>query len=257
MQEHNNYRYFLELGFDGTAYHGWQIQPNAISIQQILDEAISMVLREKINLTGAGRTDAGVHAKRYTAHFNSLHSPALLHKTDLVYKLNHLLPPDIALYNLYPVREDAHARYSAISRSYEYRISRRKDPFLINKAWLQERKMDFEAIQEATAILFEYEDFECFSKSNTQVNNYRCKIVEAHWRKEEHQWIFTIRANRFLRNMVRAIVGTLADVGLGKINAEQMKQIIESKNRSNAGYSVPGCGLYFMGAEYDRSILLL
>lgn len=256
MQEHNNYRYFLELGFDGTAYHGWQTQPNAVSVQQILDEAISMVLREKISLTGAGRTDTGVHAKRYTAHFNSLCTPALLHKADLVYKLNHFLPPDIALYDLYPVRANAHARYSAISRSYEYRISRRKDPFLINKAWLQERKMDYEAMQEATAILFEYEDFECFSKSNTQVNNYRCKIDEAHWRIEEHQWIFTIRANRFLRNMVRAIVGTLADVGLGKINAEQLKQIIESKNRSNAGYSVPGCGLYFLGAEYDSSILL-
>ena len=256
MQEQNKYRYFLELGFDGTAYHGWQIQPNAISVQQFLDEAISMVLREKISLTGAGRTDTGVHAKRYTAHFDSLQSPSLLHKPDLVYKLNRVLPADIALYDLYPVRADAHARYSAISRSYEYRISRRKNPFLINKAWLQEREMNFGAMQEATSILFEYDDFECFSKSNTNVNHYRCKINEAHWRKEDHQWIFTICANRFLRNMVRAIVGTLTDVGMGKINTEQMKQIIESKDRSNAGYSVPGCGLYFLGAEYDRSILL-
>ncbi len=256
MQEHNHYRYFIELGFDGTAYHGWQIQPNAVCVQQLLEEAISMVLREKISLTGAGRTDTGVHAKKYTAHFDSLHSPALLQEADLVYKLNRILPADIAIYDLFPVQADAHARYSAISRSYEYRISRRKDPFLINKAWLQEREMDFGAMQEASALLFEYEDFECFSKSNTQVKHYRCKIEEAHWRKEDCQWIFTIRANRFLRNMVRAIVGTLTDVGLGKINAEQMKQIIESKNRSNAGYSVPGCGLYFMGAAYDKSILL-
>jgi len=256
VEKETTYRYFIELKFDGTNYHGWQIQPNAISIQQILQTALSTLLKEKTELTGSGRTDTGVHATHYTAHFDSRSAPEKIKKIDLVYKLNRILPPDIAIISVSQVKDDAHARYSALSRSYEYFICRRKDPFFINRAWLMERNLDFDAMQEASEILYEYNDFEAFTKANTQVNHFNCNILHAGWRREEHIWIFHIKADRFLRNMVRAIVGTITDVGLGKISPEEMKEIIESKNRSNAGYSVPGCGLYFIGAEYPPEIYL-
>lgn len=256
MDTHTRQRYFLELSFDGSNYHGWQIQPNAISVQQLIEQALSMLLREEIQLTGAGRTDTGVHAKSYTAHFDSHKSADELPATDLVYKLNCVLPSDIAVNRVYAVKHDAHARYSALARRYEYLISRSKDPFMVNRAWILERPLNFEAMQQAASLLLQYNDFECFSKSNTQVNNYRCTLMEAQWQKDGHLWIFTIKSNRFLRNMVRAIVGTLADVGLGKTSLQDLDVIIKSKNRSNAGYSVPGCGLYFMGADYHDDIYL-
>jgi tRNA pseudouridine38-40 synthase len=256
MEEKALYRYFIELSFDGTHYHGWQIQPNSVSIQQTLSEAASAVLREEISFTGCGRTDTGVHAVNYTAHFDTAFSPDRLKETDLIYKLNRMIPSDIAVNSIRLVKPDAHARFSALNRSYNYLIIRRKDPFLVNRAWLMERDLDFEAMQQATRLLFSFEDFEAFSKVNTQVNHFRCKILEAEWTQEDHIWKFHIKADRFLRNMVRAIVGTLTDVGLGKIDLQQMEDIIKSKNRSNAGYSVPGCGLYFMGAEYPPEIYL-
>ncbi|TVQ90344.1 MAG: tRNA pseudouridine(38-40) synthase TruA [Bacteroidetes bacterium] len=256
MEKEIKYRYFIELRFDGTNYHGWQIQPNANSIQQTLQTALSTLLKENTELTGSGRTDTGVHATHFTAHFDSKSTPEKIKRIDLVYKLNRILPPDIAIINARQVNKDAHARYSALSRSYEYFICRRKDPFFINRAWPMERKLDFDAMQKATEILFEYNDFEAFTKANTQVNHFKCNILYAEWCQEGHIWKFRIKADRFLRNMVRAIVGTITDVGLGKITVEKMKEIIESKNRSNAGYSVPGCGLYFIGAEYPPEIYL-
>jgi len=256
MEEKAIYRYFIELSFAGTNYHGWQIQPDSKSVQQTLEKAASTVLREEISFTGCGRTDTGVHAQNYTAHFDTAFSPDQLHTIDLIYKLNRILPDDIAIHNFTRVKSVAHARFSALNRSYKYFICRKKDPFMINRAWLMERYLDFDAMQQASQFLFKYNDFEAFSKANTQVNHFRCQIMDVGWTTEDHLLIFHIKADRFLRNMVRAIVGTITDVGMGKINTEQMKQIIESKDRSNAGYSVPGCGLYFRGAEYDRSILL-
>lgn len=254
MSSPDKYRYFINLSFEGTAYHGWQIQPNAISVQQVLSRALTTLLREDTGITGSGRTDTGVHAINYTAHFDSIYPAESLKEMDLVYKLNRIIPPDIAIQHIRQVNTDAHARFSALSRSYEYIISRRKNPFMVNRAWQMERPLDFAAMQQASAMLLTYEDFESFSRRNTQVNNYLCKVVQADWRQEDHLWIFTIRANRFLRNMVRAIVGTIADVGLQKITLEQFDQIVKSKNRSNAGYSVPGCGLYFLGAEYPEGV---
>lgn len=251
-----NYRYFIDLSFNGTAYHGWQVQPNAISVQQMLAEALATLLKEDTELTGSGRTDTGVHALNYTAHFQTLNSPEQINEMDLVYKLNRILPHDIAIQQIRQVKPDAHARFSALSRSYDYIICRKKDPFMVNRAWLMERPLDYDSMQEVSQKLLQYEDFESFSRSNTQVNNYLCNVSSASWRQEGHLWIFNIEANRFLRNMVRAIVGTLADVGLKKISPSQFDAIVESKNRSNAGYSVPGCGLYFLGAEYEDGIFV-
>ena len=254
MEEKASYRYFIELSFDGTHYHGWQIQPNSLSIQQTLSEAASAVLREEISFTGSGRTDSGVHAINYTAHFDTAYSPNHLQEINLVYKLNRILPADIAVKIIKQVNPEAHARFSALNRSYNYYICKCKDPFWINRAWLMERDLDFDAMKEATRLLLRFDDFEAFTKANTQVNHFRCMLLEAGWTKEDHIWRFHIRADRFLRNMVRAIVGTITDVGLGKIDIQQMENIIKSKNRSNAGYSVPGCGLYFMGADYPPEV---
>jgi tRNA pseudouridine38-40 synthase len=256
MPENQTNRYFIYLSYDGTNYHGWQIQPNAITIQQLLSEALQTLLKADTGLTGCGRTDTGVHARVYTAHFNTEKTLDELKRMNLVYKLNRILPQDIAVKELKLVTGDAHARFSAISRSYEYYICTKKDPFLINRAWLQERPMNFRAMQQASEMLFSYDDYECFSKRNTQVTNYICNLMEAHWEEHSHLWVFTIKANRFLRNMVRAIVGTIVDVGLGKTSLEQFRNILESKNRNKAGYSVPGCGLYFLGADYDEEIFI-
>jgi tRNA pseudouridine38-40 synthase len=250
-------RYFLELSFEGTAYNGWQIQPGTVTVQSAVEKAVSTLLGRNIPITGAGRTDTGVHAKSYTAHFDFIENDKIYEIDQFVYKLNRVLPPDIAVHAAKAVRMDAHARYSALSRTYEYYISRKKNPFAINRAWHTERIKDMKAMTRVTALLYEYDDFQCFSKSNTQVNHYRCKIIEASWREEGDLLIFRIRADRFLRNMVRAIVGTIIEAGLGKISEEDFRKIIESKNRSRAGYSVPGSGLYFMGAEYDQSIFAL
>jgi tRNA pseudouridine38-40 synthase len=256
MSETTTYRYFIHLSFDGTAYHGWQIQPNAVTVQQILLEKLQILLGEDTMLTGSGRTDSGVHARHYTAHFDTNRYFSSSDAHQLTYKLNCILPPDIAILGIQRVKADVHARFSATSRSYEYIICGHKNPFMINRAWRQERPLDIDSMQKASEILLEYEDFECFSRSNTQVNNYLCKIFEADWRQEEDLLIFHISANRFLRNMVRAIVGTITDVGLGKITPEYIRTIIESRSRSKAGYSVPGCGLYFLGAKYPDIIYL-
>ncbi len=251
-----SFRYFIDLCFYGTHYHGWQVQPNAASVQQTLEKAASVLLKEQITMTGTGRTDTQVHARHFTAHFDTLHNPGVIKELNLVYKLNSILPADIAIQQIRQVKPQAHARFSATSRSYEYIISRKKDPFMVNRAWRMERKMNFNLLEEATNILLEYNNFKSFTKSNTQVNNYICNLESASWQKKDHLWIFTIRSNRFLRNMIRAITGTLTEVALGKISLMQMREIIESKNRNKAGYSVPGYGLYFLGATFDDEIFL-
>jgi tRNA pseudouridine38-40 synthase len=254
--EVKTFRYFIYLSFDGRAYNGWQVQPNTETVQKSIETALATLLRITTPVTGAGRTDTGVHARLYTAHFeyNTILGEEEL--KNLRYKLNRILPHDIAISEIKPVNPEAHARFSAISRRYEYLIIKEKNPFLFNRAWLLERTLDLTAMKEATQILFDFDDFECFTKTNTQVNHFRCRIIDAGWRNENGVLIFHICADRFLRNMVRAMVGTLVEVGLGKISHENFISIIKSKNRSNAGYSAPGFGLYFMGAEYDQSIFI-
>lgn len=244
-------RYFIELSYNGRAYHGWQNQPNAISVQEVLEDALSTLLKEKITIVGAGRTDSGVHAKQMYAHFNSVNKFSL---EKLIYKLNSFLPNDIAVQDVFNVNDEAHARFDAISREYKYKISLLKNVFSFNNSYYFKQELDVNKMNEAAKILFEYDDFECFSKSNTDVKTYNCKILKAEWIYESNDLVFTIKADRFLRNMVRAIVGTLINVGIGKINVDQLHDIIKSKNRSQAGASVPGHALYLEKIEYPKNI---
>lgn len=245
-------RYFLEFSYNGKHYHGWQNQPNAISVQEVIEGAVSTLLREKISVVGAGRTDAGVHAKQMFAHFDI---KSVLDTDELLYKLNSFLPVDISIHNIIEVNENAHTRFDALSRTYEYWIVQTKNPFLNDFAHYLKYPLDVDKMNDVVKILFEYKDFQCFSKSNTDVKTYICKIKEAKWEVDNEKLIFTITADRFLRNMVRAVVGTLLEVGLNKISKEDVKKIIESKNRSNAGASVPAQGLYLTKVEYPTSIL--
>lgn len=243
-------RFFIKMGYLGTGYAGWQIQPGSPTIQWELDQALSLILRCEIHSTGAGRTDTGVHARCFYAHADLPLDQRALDTDQLTYKLNRLLPYGIAIHNVIPVNAGAHARFDAISRTYHYYISTTKDPFTHGRAWLMTRPLDMAAMNKAAGILMEYDDFGCFSKSNTQVNNTRCNIMSAVWQFEEKQLVFKITANRFLRNMVRAITGTMVDVGLGKISPEKFRMIIESGDRRKAGYSAPACGLYLWDINY-------
>ena len=246
-------RFFITLSYDGTRYHGWQIQPNGDSIQQRLQEALSTLLRQPIEVVGAGRTDTGVHARMMVAHFDF--SP-LGELEGVSYKLNRLLPPDIAVQEVRQVADDMHARFSATSRTYHYFIHTHKDPFLYAYSWQVPFKLDFEKMNEAAQVLLEYKDFTSFSKVNTDTKTNLCDIKEAHWDEvEPGKWRFTITANRFLRNMVRAIVGTLVEVGRGRISIEEVRQIIEAKDRCSAGESVPGKGLFLVDIKYGPTIL--
>ena len=246
-------RYFIKLAYNGTRYHGWQLQPNASSVQETMNNAVSTLLNTEINLMGAGRTDTGVHAKQMFAHFDydkQFDIPSLVHK------LNSYLPKDITVYTIIPVSDQAHSRFDAVKRTYEYHINTFKDPFLQEQSWYFYQKLDIDLMNEAAKLLFSYTDFQCFSKVNTDVNTFDCTIFKAHWTlgsaKEEYgKLIFTISANRFLRNMVRAIVGTLINIGLHKITLEDFENIIKSKSRDKAGFSVPAHGLYLTEIEYD------
>lgn len=246
-------KYFLQFSYNGKAYHGWQNQPNAISVQEVLEKAFATLLREKVSLVGAGRTDAGVHAKQMFAHFEI---DPIQDVKDLKYKLNAILPEDIAVQEIIHVSKEAHARFDAVSRTYEYWITQRKDPFYKDGAHYVKQDIEIERMNEAALLLLEHDDFECFSKSNTDVYTYLCDITAANWVIEDDLLIFTITANRFLRNMVRAIVGTLLEVGVGKSNIDDVKAIINSKNRSNAGTSVPAKGLYLTQVIYPKSTFL-
>jgi tRNA pseudouridine38-40 synthase len=240
-------RYFIKLAYNGTQYHGWQSQPNAITVQETLEKALSLLFKTSIQLVGAGRTDSGVHATEMFAHFDF---PDLLDSDFWVPKLNSYLPKDIVIYTILSVEADAHARFDATSRTYEYYINSFKDVFLNDQSWYHHHPLDLEKMNEAAAYLLNYSDFECFSKTNTDVFTYNCKISQAFWQKKDNQLLFTITADRFLRNMVRAIVGTLVNIGQGKMEVTQMKTIIESKNRSEAGFSAPALGLYLTQIKY-------
>lgn len=241
-------RYFITLSFDGTAYHGWQIQPHSVSVQEELQKALSTLLRMSVEVVGAGRTDTGVHARKMVSHFDI---NAELDCQQLVYKLNKLLPRDIAVQHVEQVSDDMHARFSAKSRTYHYYVHLGKNPFLRSYSWQLYGNPDFELMNKAALVLMEYMDFTSFSKVNTDTKTNDCTITEAHWdRVGEGQWRFTITANRFLRNMVRAIVGTLMEVGRGRMTIEQLRQVIEAKDRCRAGDSVPGNALFLVDVKY-------
>jgi tRNA pseudouridine38-40 synthase len=246
-------RYFLQLSYKGTQYHGWQIQPNAVSVQAVLDAALSKLLREPKYTLGCGRTDTGVHALDFFAHFDSANSD-LQNLPDFIYHLNCILPHDIATKRLLKVKPDAHARFDALSRTYRYQISYSKDPFLIDRTLFCRNNLDLDAMQRGADILMGYSDFGCFSKNLTQVKTTICKLMDAKWEISPNGLQFEITADRFLRNMVRAIVGTLLDLGKGKITEADLHRIIEGKNRCHAGASVPAGGLYLVRVIYPQEI---
>lgn len=248
------YRYFVYLDFDGTAYHGWQIQPNGNSVQEEVQKALSTLLRTSIEVVGAGRTDAGVHARLMVAHFDSVLPQDVCLLTD---KLNRLLPPDISVHQVRAVKPDAHARFDAIYRRYQYHISLRKTPFTRLSAARIYHALDFKAMNDAAQVLSDYIDFTSFSKLHTDVKTNNCRIMHAQWTQQsETEWVFTIQADRFLRNMVRSIVGTLLEVGKGKLSIEGFRQVIEAKNRNAAGSSVPAHGLYLCDVGYPDTLFI-
>ena len=240
-------RYRLDIAYKGTNYHGWQIQPNAVSVQGVLNEKISMLLRETIKTTGSGRTDTGVHAAKQVVHFDL--NQTLDH--EFIYKLNKVLPHDISVSNLIQTKNDFHARFSATSRAYIYKINTFKDPFLEEQSFLFSKPLDFKLLDEACEILKSNTNFESFSKVKTAVKNFECTIFEVYWIKKEQNIEFHIKANRFLRNMVRSIVGTLLDLGTNQITIQDFRNIIASKSRVQAGSSAPAHGLYLTEVNYE------
>ena len=241
-------RYFITLSYNGKNYHGWQIQPNGSSVQETLEKALSTMLRCPISIVGAGRTDAGVHAKKMIAHFDT---DVALNTLELPRRLNCFLPTDIAIQKIEPVANDLHARFSATKRSYEYHLVTEKDVFCTETAYFHPGTLDFDAMNQAAAQLFNYIDFTSFSKLHTDVKTNNCTIFEARWEQlSPSHWVFHISADRFLRNMVRAIVGTLLQVGTQKITINDFKRIIESKDRCKAGTSAPAHGLYLTDVKY-------
>jgi len=245
-------RYFLEVAYDGTNYHGWQAQPNALAVQALLNDCLSKVLRQPISTTGSGRTDTGVHASQQFVHFDVVQ---ILDPQQVVFRLNRILPADISARNLYLVPDEAHARFDAIARTYHYHINLVRNPFKRYYAWYQSRSLDVEKMNEAAAILLMYEDFTTFSKVKGDTNHYRCTIYEAVWRQQSGELIFAVRANRFLRGMVRLVVGTLVDVGRRKLTVAQFEQIIASQNRSKASGAAPAEGLFLAKVEYPEGLL--
>lgn len=245
-------RYFLTFAYNGTPFHGWQRQPNAMSVQQTLEEALSTVLRKPIAITGAGRTDTGVHAQQMTAHFEATLSTEI--EKNLVHLLNRYLDENIAVHSLKPVHADAHARFDATARTYKYHLGFQKNPFQQGLQYVTSTALNLDHMNAAAQILLEYTDFEAFAKHHSDVKTFLCDISYAHWERTDQGAIFTITANRFLRNMVRAIVGTLIEVGKGKLNPADMHRIIESKQRGEAGFSVPACGLYLTEISYPETV---
>lgn len=245
-------RYFVQFSYHGKGYHGWQVQPNALTVQQVLQHALGLILKGTVQLTGAGRTDTGVHAREMFAHFDF---DGEAEADTLIYRLNAFLPGDIAVQNIFKVSVDAHARFDALERTYEYWVTGSKDPFLLDAAYYVKYPLNLDRMNDAAIKLVGYKDFECFSKSNTDVKTYMCDIRNAVWKREGDRLVFTITADRFLRNMVRAIVGTLIDIGMGKLEPADIPRILESRDRSMAGVSVPAKGLYLMTIKYPDNII--
>lgn len=251
-------RYFLTLSYNGTVFNGWQAQENTSNtVQQVLNEKMSMILQEKIELLGCGRTDAGVSAKNFIAHFNSDCADLVSNKKHWIYKINTVLPSEIAVQDIQPVRDEAHARFDATQRTYYYFIHQHKDPFINNFSYYVYGELDFELMNRAAAILLEYEDFTSFSKLHSQTKTNNCRITKAVWHKSNPgEWRFTISADRFLRGMVRAIVGTLIQVGRNKITLNDFRKIIEAKDRGVAGNNAPANALFLVGIQYPKKIFI-
>lgn len=249
----NFMRYFFTIAYRGTKYHGWQKQPNASTIQQKVEEVFSAILNQNIDITGSGRTDSGVHATRQVFHVDL---PIEVHSGQLLFKANKMLPADVALVDVKAVKDEVHARFDALSRSYQYKIINQKDAFSADQAYYFIKGLDIQKMNEAAALLFDFKDFESFSKVKTDVFTFNCEIFEAEWKQEGAMLVFYISANRFLRGMVRAIVGTLMEVGQHRISSEDFKHIIAEKKRTSAGRSVPAHGLYLTEVRYPQEIYL-
>ena len=252
----NEFRYFIHLAFNGSNFFGWQIQKNEISIQETINQALELYFKQKFNITGCGRTDTGVHATNFYAHTNLGKSLSTSEIQGAVKSLNGILPPSIVIYHLIPVKPDCSARFDAIARTYQYHIILGKDPFYSQLAYVIYWHLDLARMNKAAKLLLSVKDFTSFSKLHSQVNNNLCTLTQANFKIEGRRIIFTVTANRFLRNMVRAIVGTLLEVGLGKIEPEEVVQIADQKNRAKAGPSVPARGLFLTRVTYPREIFL-
>lgn len=244
-------RYFFEIAYNGTTYNGWQNQKNATGVQTVVEEALSTILRKKVEIVGSGRTDTGVHCEQQFFHVDLEEE---LEKGPFLQKLNSFLPKAIAINSIRRVKDDAHARYDAVERTYHYRITRKKDPFLEGLAWYYFKPADVARMNEAASLMLGSHDFECFSKVKTDVDHFLCDIKKASWKEEGDRLEFTITANRFLRGMVRAVVGTLLDVGSGKISIQDFKRILESRDRKKAGQNVPPHGLYLAKVKYPSVV---
>lgn len=248
-----NRRYFIYMAYNGADYCGWQTQPNGVAVQQVIETALSTVLRDAVPIVGAGRTDAGVHARMMVAHFDAEQN---IYGDQLTEKLNRMLPKDIAIHRIVEVAPTAHARFDAQSRLYRYYITTEKDPYLYHLKYKIHGSLDIEAMNGCAGILFDYTDFTSFSKLHTDVKTNNCQIMLAHWEKQENDYVFTIKADRFLRNMVRSIVGTLLDAGRGKLDTDGIRKIIEAKDRCAAGTSVPGHALFLEEIEYPDDVFI-
>ena len=257
-------RYFIHLAYNGANYNGWQTQPELPTVQETLEKALTTLLRQPIAVVGCGRTDTGVHASDFYAHFDYVPTSQQVDKStsgcedsltrslvdSLTFKLNNLLPPDIVIYDIFPVADNAHARFDAIARTYQYHVSDRRLPFRQGQYCRIYYKPDIEKMNEGARMLMGYEDFTSFAKLHTQVKTNICHLTEAHWDEVGDEWVFTIRSNRFLRNMVRSVTGTLLDVGRGKLSLDGLREIIVRKDRCAAGVSMPACGLFLTKVEY-------
>lgn len=246
-------RYFIHLAYNGANYNGYQTQPGLPTVQETIEKALSTLLRQPVAIVGCGRTDTGVHASDYYAHFTLPETETFDGRIDcqqLVFKLNSFLPADLAIFDIFPVRDNAHARFDATARTYQYHVSDRRLPFrqgLYSRIYY---RPDLDLMNQGAQILMEYEDFTSFAKLHTDVKTNICHLTQAHWDEVGDEWVFTIRSNRFLRNMVRSVTGTLLDVGRGKLSLDGLRQIVERKNRCAAGVSMPPQGLYLMKVEY-------
>lgn len=242
-------RYFMQLSYRGAPFHGWQFQPGEVTVQSVLEDALSMILRRPMKITGAGRTDAGVNARMMVAHFDA--EPSLSDPDGLVRKLNAVVGKDIAVHKIWEVAPDSHARFDAVSRTYHYYAVTEKTPFFYPLSWKAPAALDFDAMNRAAEILLETSDFTSFSKLHTDVKTNICRVTYARWeRLGDHEWVFVITADRFLRNMVRAVVGTLVEVGRGKMSIERFREVIDRRDRCAAGTSMPGEALFLWEVKY-------